>query len=170
MEDKKKKPTTPPPPIEVETDVTTLERRQKQIDYGKNTEEYLTYAKTVPRQLRQPFHPKTPNKSRKYSRRAWDGLVRQWRVDLHCWSSSKRQGTKRSASLQKEDDVEGCDTTTKGDCNEVFDKSSSTSPGDVDSGSRSFSTSWADEVEEEYYSQENNETSFKRQRLVSSNL
>jgi len=40
----------------------------------------------VPKMTRQGFMPKTPNKSRKYSRRAWDGLIRQWRLNLHCWS------------------------------------------------------------------------------------
>lgn len=50
---------------------------------------------------RQPFHPKTPNKNRKYSRRAWDGLVRQWRLNLHVWSQSSddKSGTESDIKL-----------------------------------------------------------------------
>jgi len=43
--------------------------------------------KNVTKEEREPFHPKTPNMRRKYSRRAWDGLIRQWRVQLHLWSN-----------------------------------------------------------------------------------
>jgi len=38
------------------------------------------------REQRLPFHPRTPELTRKFSRRAWDGLIRQWRLNLHCWS------------------------------------------------------------------------------------
>lgn len=37
------------------------------------------------RSERQKEHPKTPPKNLKYTRRAWDGLVKSWRVKLHCW-------------------------------------------------------------------------------------
>lgn len=68
---------------ELETDPGILERRQKQIDYGKNTIGYDNYIQAVPKEQREPHHPRTPKKHMKYSRRAWDGLVRQWRIQLH---------------------------------------------------------------------------------------
>ncbi|KAF5274712.1 hypothetical protein FQA39_LY07104 [Lamprigera yunnana] len=66
-----------------ECNARTLKRRQKQINYGKNTIGYDNYTKTVPRNRRKRDDPATPNKYIKYSRRAWDGLVRQWRLRLH---------------------------------------------------------------------------------------
>lgn len=72
-------------PMEYEKDLSILERRQKQIDYGKNTLGYENYMKQVPRDKRTKDHPKTPPKHFKYSRRAWDGLVKVWRKQLHCF-------------------------------------------------------------------------------------
>ncbi|ODM96256.1 Histone RNA hairpin-binding protein [Orchesella cincta] len=72
--------------FELETDPIVIARRMKQIEYGKNTPEYHNYIHAVPKNEREPIHPKTPNKNRKYSRRAWDGIVKQWRINLHCWS------------------------------------------------------------------------------------
>ena len=37
------------------------------------------------REKRHKKHPSTPPKHLKYSRRAWDGLVRVWRQHLHFW-------------------------------------------------------------------------------------
>lgn len=68
---------------ELETDPEILRRRQKQINYGRNTLAYDNYINTVPRSERKIDDPKTPNRFQKYSRRAFDGLIKQWRLKLH---------------------------------------------------------------------------------------
>ena len=73
-------------PREPETDPVILERRQKQIDYGKNTLDYDTYSKKVPKETRPYFLPKTPEKNLKYSRRQWDGSIKAWKLRVHDWN------------------------------------------------------------------------------------
>ncbi|CAG9786788.1 unnamed protein product [Diatraea saccharalis] len=76
-------------PIELETDIAILQRRQKQIDYGKNTVGYHNYLQQVPMDSRTKDHPKTPDKYTKYSRRSWDTLIKMWRKKLHEYDTNR---------------------------------------------------------------------------------
>ena len=51
---------------DVEDDPVVLERREKQIEYGKNTLAYDRYLRDVPRNQRRWDMPRTPDKHRKY--------------------------------------------------------------------------------------------------------
>lgn len=76
---------------EFETDPEVLSRRQKQIDFGKNTAGYDAYRKKVPKYKREPGNPRTPPMNLKYSRRAWDGLIKVWRRKLHDFDDTKQE-------------------------------------------------------------------------------
>lgn len=72
-------------PPRIETDQEVLLRRQKQIDFGKNTIGYDNYIRDVPKAMRKPDQPRTPPLHIRYSRRAWEGIVKKWRIQLHDW-------------------------------------------------------------------------------------
>ena len=53
-------------PVEEETDPVVLERRRKQISYGKNTLAYDNYLENVPKNRRAYDMPRTPPLYQKY--------------------------------------------------------------------------------------------------------
>lgn len=72
-------------PDDGESDEARLRARQKQIEYGKNTDGYRNYVAKVPKDQRVKGMPSTPEKFQKCSKRSWDGQVRKWRRQLHAY-------------------------------------------------------------------------------------
>ncbi|KAK9509188.1 hypothetical protein O3M35_006556 [Rhynocoris fuscipes] len=95
---------------EVETDPDVISRRQKQIDYGKNTIGYERYRQLVPKESRKKMHPRTPPLNLKFSRRAWDGLVKVWRQRLHFWDPPS-EGGGNPECLEAHCEISDCSST-----------------------------------------------------------
>eukprot|EP00049_Salpingoeca_infusionum_P004961 m.86386 g.86386 ORF g.86386 m.86386 type:complete len:226 (-) comp12804_c0_seq2:2242-2919(-) len=66
-----------------QVDSGRVKSRLKQIGFGKNTQGYINYIKQVDRAERKAEDPQTPDPYRDCSKRAFDGLIRKWRQQLH---------------------------------------------------------------------------------------
>jgi len=85
-----------------ERDPEVLARRDKQISYGKNTVAYTDYLEAVPKGERTQFHPRTPNKNLKLSRRNWDARIKVWRKALHDIEGFKKSEEERFVKAMDE--------------------------------------------------------------------
>ena len=73
-----------------------LASREKQIQYGYNTDEYKLYLEMVRKEHRGPLMPSTPKKHRDCSKRSFDGQIRLWRRALHAWDLADTSDSKVS--------------------------------------------------------------------------
>lgn len=88
-----------------ETDLAILERREKQILYGKNDQAYKNYISNVPKDKRNEKMPMTPDKNLVYSRREFDGLVKHWKRQVHNWDNNRNNVLKRLSTSEKENSL-----------------------------------------------------------------
>ncbi|VUZ48446.1 unnamed protein product [Hymenolepis diminuta] len=94
-----------------ETRLDELVRRQRDIDRGRSSDIYRQYITDIAKVDRETHHPRTPNKFRKVSRRAWDGMVKKWRRTLHNYQSLDPDEPYRSelSTMGDDDDEESDD-------------------------------------------------------------
>lgn len=88
----------------LECDTEVLRKRQKRINFGKITNEYQRYINELAKRDRKPYHPRTPNKYRKCSRRKFDGLIKKWRKMLHVWDENPDELINFKHSLDTNED------------------------------------------------------------------
>jgi len=126
---------------EKEFDPIVLDRRQKQIDYGKNTISYDNYVLKVPKDSRPTYLPRTPDKNIKYSRRQWDGLIKAWKLRIHAWNANGESDVFEAVDEWKsEDPILG---SNKEDSVKTKEGTS------IKKEEPSFSFTWSDDVEEQ---------------------
>ena len=55
--------------------------------------DYDRYTELVARSDRKDRMPRTPNKNKKFSRRQWDGLVKNWKHQIHATANALEEMT-----------------------------------------------------------------------------
>ena len=65
-----------------------VRQRRRQINIGMQSEAYKQFCLAVPEKKRTAKHPRPPDPYRRVSKRAFDGLLRQWRKSLHAFVAS----------------------------------------------------------------------------------
>jgi len=148
-------------PKEKEFDADVLVRRQKQIDYGKNSVAYDNYVNKVPKDKRSFNLPRTPDKNVKYSRRQWDGLIKAWKLQIHSWNAKGDtdvfQKIDEWKNKEEDDPILGGPSkekySTKKESESTKKEEESTKketvPAKSGELSRSFTFNWSEEVDEE---------------------
>jgi len=62
-----------------------IEKRLRQLIIGKQTAGYINYVRTISKEKRCSWHPKTPDVQERISKRRFNGKVNVWRRKLHFW-------------------------------------------------------------------------------------
>ena len=85
----------------IEDDPQRLQRRRKDVAWGKNTRGYDRYRELIPKHERKGYieHPRTPDITEKMSKRRWDGMIKVWRRTLHNWDPPEDEDDKDLADL-----------------------------------------------------------------------
>ena len=106
---------------EFEIDPELLARRKKQVETFKKTEDYQVYAESIQKKMRTAKMPRTPERKRRFSRRQWDGAVKQWKLKVH--AESRRVMEAKVNSVQDKEVVQehpGEDKLMVADVNNVI--------------------------------------------------